>query len=68
VSLDLGALAERAPLKRVLEPAEVARALLAMAFDMPGLTGRASSSTTVRPKSVERDPPLRSPDPPIPWP
>jgi 3-oxoacyl-[acyl-carrier protein] reductase len=39
VPLDLAGLAERAPLKRVLEPAEVARALVAMAFDMPGLTG-----------------------------
>lgn len=39
VALDLGALAARAPLKRVLEPAEVARALVAMALDMPGLTG-----------------------------
>jgi NAD(P)-dependent dehydrogenase (short-subunit alcohol dehydrogenase family) len=39
VALDLAAVATRAPLKRVLEPAEVARALVAMAFDMPGLTG-----------------------------
>ncbi len=37
--LDLASIAARAPLKRVLEPAEVAGALVAMAFDMPGLTG-----------------------------
>jgi len=40
-SLDLAAIAARSPLKRVLEPADVASALVAMAFDMPGLTGAA---------------------------
>jgi NAD(P)-dependent dehydrogenase (short-subunit alcohol dehydrogenase family) len=38
-SLDLAAVATRSPLKRVLEPADVASALVAMALDMPGLTG-----------------------------
>jgi NAD(P)-dependent dehydrogenase (short-subunit alcohol dehydrogenase family) len=36
---DLGAVAKRAPLGRVLEPSDVASALAAMALDMPGLTG-----------------------------
>ncbi len=38
-NLDLTAIAARAPLRRVLTPAEVADALVAMALDMPGLTG-----------------------------
>ena len=37
--LDLDAVAEKAPLKRVLTPADVAAALAAMTLDMPGLTG-----------------------------
>ena len=37
--LDLVALADRAPLGRVLKPADVASALVAIAFDMAGLTG-----------------------------
>ena len=36
---DLTAVAERAPLRRVLTPADVASSLTAMALDMPGLTG-----------------------------
>ena len=38
-TLDLEAIASRAPLGRVLEPADVASALVAMTLDMPGLTG-----------------------------
>jgi NAD(P)-dependent dehydrogenase (short-subunit alcohol dehydrogenase family) len=37
--LDLDDTAQRAPLKRVLTPGDVAQALVAMALDMPGLTG-----------------------------
>lgn len=37
--LDLVSIAGRAPLRRVLAPVDVASALVAMAFDMPGLTG-----------------------------
>jgi NAD(P)-dependent dehydrogenase (short-subunit alcohol dehydrogenase family) len=36
---DLAAVAERAPLRRVLTPDDVAHSLTAMALDMPGLTG-----------------------------
>jgi NAD(P)-dependent dehydrogenase (short-subunit alcohol dehydrogenase family) len=36
---DLGVVAEKAPLRRVLTPDDVARSLSAMALDMPGLTG-----------------------------
>jgi NAD(P)-dependent dehydrogenase (short-subunit alcohol dehydrogenase family) len=36
---NLGDIADRAPLKRVLTPTDVAQALVAMALDMPGLTG-----------------------------
>jgi NAD(P)-dependent dehydrogenase (short-subunit alcohol dehydrogenase family) len=36
---DLGAVAEKAPLHRVLTSDDVARSLAAMALDMPGLTG-----------------------------
>jgi NAD(P)-dependent dehydrogenase (short-subunit alcohol dehydrogenase family) len=36
---DLGAVAAKAPLQRVLTPDDVARSLVAMALDMPGLTG-----------------------------
>jgi NAD(P)-dependent dehydrogenase (short-subunit alcohol dehydrogenase family) len=39
VELDLTAFASRAPLKRVLDPEDVASALTALALDMPGLTG-----------------------------
>jgi len=39
VELDLDAVAERAPLRRVLTPDDVARSLVAIALDMPGLTG-----------------------------
>jgi NAD(P)-dependent dehydrogenase (short-subunit alcohol dehydrogenase family) len=38
-TLDLDAIASRAPLGRVLTPADVASALAAMTLDMPGLTG-----------------------------
>lgn len=37
--LDLSALAARAPLRRVLDPDEVARALVATAHDLTGMTG-----------------------------
>ena len=39
VSLDLAAVAAKAPLGRVLTPAEVGQALAVIALDMPGLTG-----------------------------
>jgi 3-oxoacyl-[acyl-carrier protein] reductase len=39
VPLDLAAIAARSPLQRVLEPADVAHALVAVALDMTGLTG-----------------------------
>jgi NAD(P)-dependent dehydrogenase (short-subunit alcohol dehydrogenase family) len=39
VPLDLTAVAEKAPLRRVLTPGDVAAALVAMAFDLRGLTG-----------------------------
>jgi NAD(P)-dependent dehydrogenase (short-subunit alcohol dehydrogenase family) len=39
VDLDLGNCAAKAPLRRVLTPGDVAATLVAMALDMPGLTG-----------------------------
>ena len=39
VKHDLRAVAERAPLRRILTPDDVARSLAAMALDMPGMTG-----------------------------
>jgi NAD(P)-dependent dehydrogenase (short-subunit alcohol dehydrogenase family) len=36
---DLRAIAERAPLRRVLTPQDVARSLIAIALDLPGMTG-----------------------------